>query len=148
MMRGNRSFNERDDMLLYGLVFLHTANSSYLLHYISLHFSISSRQTMRPPPPPIKWVPEALFLQMKRQRREADHSPPRSIPPFPHTSSWHSASLVKHRDNSINFVELIFITKIYFYTSVLMKEQQTHFNNLIYHMHTQYIYTYIYKYRH
>jgi hypothetical protein len=42
----------------------------------------------------------------------ADHSPPSSaevkkggtIPPFPHMSSWHSAELIKHRDE---FAELI-----------------------------------------
>jgi hypothetical protein len=41
---------------------------------------------------------------------EADHSPPssaeirngRTIPPVPHVSSWHSASLIKHRDNFFN----------------------------------------------
>jgi hypothetical protein len=44
---------------------------------------------------------------VKRQRREADHLPPSRaevkkggpIPPHSHMSSWHSASLIKHRDN-------------------------------------------------
>jgi hypothetical protein len=51
--------------------------------------------------PPIKWVPEARFLGVKRSRREADHSPPSSvevknggaIPPLPHMSSWRGAEL-------------------------------------------------------
>jgi hypothetical protein len=30
----------------------------------------------RPPHPPIKWVPEALSLGVKRPGREVDHSPP------------------------------------------------------------------------
>jgi hypothetical protein len=44
---------------------------------------------------------------VKRQGREFDHSPPSSaevknggnIPPLSHMSSWHSAELIKHRDN-------------------------------------------------
>jgi hypothetical protein len=46
------------------------------------------------------------FLVGKAQAREVGHSPPSSAevkkggakPPFPHMSSWHSASLIKHRD--------------------------------------------------
>jgi hypothetical protein len=46
--------------------------------------------------------------QVKQQGREADFSPPSSveikksgsIPPLPRVSSWHSAYLIKHRDNS------------------------------------------------
>jgi hypothetical protein len=44
---------------------------------------------------------------VKRPGREAAHSPPSraevrnggAIPPLPYMSSWHSASLIKHRDN-------------------------------------------------
>jgi hypothetical protein len=43
----------------------------------------------------------------KAAGHEADHSPPSSVefknggamPPLPHTSSWHSAWSIKHRDN-------------------------------------------------
>jgi hypothetical protein len=52
--------------------------------------------------PPIQWVPGALSLRVKRQRREADHSPP-SSPEVkecvelcfhsPNTSSWSVAKL-------------------------------------------------------
>jgi len=31
-----------------------------------------------PTQPPIQWVPGALFLEVKRPGREADHSPPPS----------------------------------------------------------------------
>jgi hypothetical protein len=49
----------------------------------------------------------ALSLAVKRQRREADHSPPPSaevknggaILPLPHSFSWRSAWLIKRRDN-------------------------------------------------
>jgi hypothetical protein len=49
----------------------------------------------------------ALSPRLKRPGREADHSPPSSaevknggaIPPLPYMSSWHSAELIKHRDN-------------------------------------------------
>jgi hypothetical protein len=45
--------------------------------------------------PPIQWVPGAISSGVKRQGREADHSPPSSvevknggaIAPLPHTSS-------------------------------------------------------------
>jgi hypothetical protein len=47
--------------------------------------------------------------RIKRQGREADHSPPssvedkngRAITPLPHTSSWCGAWLIKHRDNFV-----------------------------------------------
>jgi hypothetical protein len=53
----------------------------------------------RAPQPPIQWVPRTLSLEVKWQRREADHLPPFSaevknvgvIPPLPHMSSWHIA---------------------------------------------------------
>jgi hypothetical protein len=49
--------------------------------------------------PRIQWVPGALSSGVKRQGREADHSPPASaevkkrgsIHPLPHTPSWRSA---------------------------------------------------------
>jgi hypothetical protein len=55
-------------------------------------FSTSSRPTMGLTQPPIQWVPWALSPQVKRQGREADHSPPSSAevknggatPPLPY----------------------------------------------------------------
>jgi hypothetical protein len=41
-------------------------------------FSTSSRPALGPTPPPIQWVPGALSREVKRQGREADHSPPTS----------------------------------------------------------------------
>jgi hypothetical protein len=51
------------------------------------------------PTHPIQWAPGALPPGVKRQGREADHSPPSStevkkygaIPPLPRMPSWHSA---------------------------------------------------------
>jgi hypothetical protein len=37
-----------------------------------------TRQALGPTQPPIQWVPGALFLGVKRQEREAVHSPPSS----------------------------------------------------------------------
>jgi hypothetical protein len=37
--------------------------------------STASTPTLGPTQPPIQWVPEALSLGVKRQVREADHSP-------------------------------------------------------------------------
>jgi hypothetical protein len=42
-------------------------------------FSTSSGPAMGPTQPPIQWVPGALSLGVKRQGREADHSPPTSV---------------------------------------------------------------------
>jgi hypothetical protein len=39
---------------------------------------ISSRPPLGPAQPPIQWVMGALSSRMKRQEREADHSPPTS----------------------------------------------------------------------
>jgi hypothetical protein len=36
---------------------------------------MSSRPALGPTQPPIEWVPGALSLGVKRQEREADHSP-------------------------------------------------------------------------
>jgi hypothetical protein len=41
-------------------------------------FSTVSRTDLGPTQPPIQWVPQALFLGIKRPGREADHSPPSS----------------------------------------------------------------------
>jgi hypothetical protein len=58
--------------------------------------STSSRPVLGPIQTPIQRVPGALSPGVKRQRRDADYSPPFSIevknvgaiPPLPHTSSW------------------------------------------------------------
>jgi hypothetical protein len=39
-------------------------------------FSTASRPALGPTQPPIQWVPGALSMGVKRQAREADHSPP------------------------------------------------------------------------
>jgi hypothetical protein len=73
-------------------------------------FSITSRSALGPTQSPIRWVLGAISPRVKRLRREADHSPPSSaevkkggaIPPLPHMSSWHSDSLINHRDNFIS----------------------------------------------
>jgi hypothetical protein len=59
-------------------------------------FSTSSRLTLGPTQPPIQWVLGALSPGVKRQGREADHSPPASaevkkIWIYTFTPSWHSA---------------------------------------------------------
>jgi hypothetical protein len=67
-----------------------------------LLFSIASRPALGLTQPPIQWVPG-----VKRPGSEADHSPPSSIKmknggavlPLPRVSSWHSAKLIKHRNN-------------------------------------------------
>jgi hypothetical protein len=41
----------------------------------SFQFSILSRQTLGPNQSPIQWVTEAFSPGVKRQGREADHSP-------------------------------------------------------------------------
>jgi hypothetical protein len=41
----------------------------------NFHFSISSRPALGPTQPPIQWVPGAVSPGVKRQRREAEHSP-------------------------------------------------------------------------
>jgi hypothetical protein len=62
-------------------------------------FYEASRQALGPTGPPIQWVLKALSPVIKRQWREADHSPSSSaevesggtISPLPHMSSWYSA---------------------------------------------------------
>jgi hypothetical protein len=44
----------------------------------NVHFSISSSPALGSTQPPIKWVAGALPPGVKRQGREADHSPPTS----------------------------------------------------------------------
>jgi hypothetical protein len=54
-------------------------------------YSAAFRPALGPTQPPIQWVPEALSLEVKRLKREADHSPTSSadvkndgaIPPLP-----------------------------------------------------------------
>jgi hypothetical protein len=49
------------------------------------------RLGLKPTQPPVQWVPGAVSLRVKRQMRQADHSPPASvevknggaIPPLP-----------------------------------------------------------------
>jgi hypothetical protein len=58
-----------------------------------------SRPALGPTKIPIELVSGAVSSGLKRQGREADHSPPSSaevkndgaIPPHPHMSAWHSA---------------------------------------------------------
>jgi hypothetical protein len=38
-------------------------------------FTTMSKMALEPTQPPIKWVPGALSLEVKRPGREADHSP-------------------------------------------------------------------------
>jgi hypothetical protein len=59
------------------------------------------RPVLRPTQPPIRWVPGALSLGVKRPRCEADHSPPSSAEvknAWSYTPSWRGAQL-KQRDN-------------------------------------------------
>jgi hypothetical protein len=65
----------------------------------SFLFSVAFIPVLGPTQPSILGVPGALSPGIERQGREAHHSPPSktkvkkggAIPPFPHTSSWHSA---------------------------------------------------------
>jgi hypothetical protein len=70
-------------------------------------FTTASRPVLEPTQPPIQWVPGSLSLGVKRQGREADHSPPPSAEVkeyvelylhYSNTPSWRGAQL-KHRDN-------------------------------------------------
>jgi hypothetical protein len=81
-------------------------------------FSTACRPPRRPRRSPIYWVPGALYPEVKRQGREADHLPPSSaevknggaIPPLLHMSSWHSAQLIKHTDNFTSFTYSLALT--------------------------------------
>jgi len=60
-----------------------------------LLFTTASRPALEPTQRPIQYIPTALSLGVKQQRREADHSPLApmlrmggTIPSFTHTSSW------------------------------------------------------------
>jgi hypothetical protein len=65
----------------------------------NFHFSMSFRPAVGPYQPPIQWVPGAVSSGVKRQGREADHSPSASAEvrkmwiytSTPHTPSWRSA---------------------------------------------------------
>jgi hypothetical protein len=68
------------------------------------------RQALGPTQPPVQWVSGALSPGVKRQGREADHSPPNiaevkkmwiytSTPPHAF-----KAYLVKHRDKTLPFI--------------------------------------------
>jgi hypothetical protein len=70
-------------------------------------FSTASIPVLGPVQPAIQWVPGPLSPEVKRQGREADHSPPSSaeaknsaaISPIPNTPSWRFPYLIKHRDS-------------------------------------------------
>jgi hypothetical protein len=59
-------------------------------------FSVTSKPALGLTQIPIQWEQGPHLQEVKRLRREADHSPPYSakiknggaIPPLPHTSSW------------------------------------------------------------
>jgi hypothetical protein len=44
-----------------------------------LLYTTASKPALGPTQPPIQWVPGALSLGVKRQGREADHSPPSNV---------------------------------------------------------------------
>jgi hypothetical protein len=58
----------------------------------------------------------ALFPRIKRQGREAGHSPPSSavvnnggvIPPLRHISARYNASLIKHRNNLVTVIRRVY----------------------------------------
>jgi hypothetical protein len=69
-------------------------------------FITVSRTDLGPTQPPIQWVPEALFVGVKRLERETDHSPPSSAEvknALSYTSTpqhvFMAWCLVKHRDD-------------------------------------------------
>jgi hypothetical protein len=75
-------------------------------------FSTASKLILRFTQPPIQWVRGVLSPSIKRSESEADYSPPSSaevengwsIQPLPHMPSWHSAQLIKHRNNFTFFL--------------------------------------------
>jgi hypothetical protein len=88
---------------LFEMNVLHVAYYGFVLLFL---FITASRPAVGPTQPPMRWVPRALFLGIKRPGREADHSPSSdsevkmcgAIPPLPIMSSWRRALLSKHRD--------------------------------------------------
>jgi hypothetical protein len=77
-------------------------------------FTTASRTALGTTQPPIRWVPGALPLGVKRPVREADHSSPSNAEVkecvelylhSPTTPSWHGAQL-KHRDNFNSYLYL------------------------------------------
>jgi hypothetical protein len=83
-------------------------------------FTTASRTSLGPTEPPIKWVPGALSLGVKRHGREADHSPTSSAEVkewvelylhSPNTPSW-SGAYLKHRDNFTFTLPFTFTPKI------------------------------------
>jgi hypothetical protein len=79
-----------------------------------------SRLALWPNQPPVQWSPGSLFLKVKRQGHEADHSPPSSakvkkggsITPHPSMSSRQSAQLIMHRDVTLSVLNLEHIINI------------------------------------
>jgi hypothetical protein len=91
-------------------------------------FDTASRLALGLTQPPIQWVPRTLPLEVKRPRREADHSPPysdeikESVDLYlhsPNTSSWRDSQL-KHRDTFT----------FYLWFSILDKEIQANVHKL------------------
>jgi hypothetical protein len=77
----------------------------------NFHFSRSTRPALKPNQPPMKWVKWAFSLELKRQGRGADHSPPTSAEV---KNTWVCISTpplclyvvvldFKHRDNIIHY---------------------------------------------
>jgi hypothetical protein len=84
---------------------------------------MSSRLALGPTQPPIKWLPWGLTPGGKMPRHGADHSSPTKAEvensvysSTPHTSSWCSIQLVKHRDNFSFIFSFSFFT--FYYVSV------------------------------
>jgi hypothetical protein len=62
-------------------------------------FFAESGSVLRSTQPPMQWIQRDLSAGIKRQGREAEHSPPssaevrngRTATPFPHMPAWHNA---------------------------------------------------------
>jgi hypothetical protein len=92
----------------------------------NFHFSIS-RPDLRITQPPMIWILGALSPGVKWLGHETDHSPPNSAKVKktwiytstpPHTSSWRSASSVKHR----NYFIIIHIFNIIFLSTHMFSD--------------------------
>jgi hypothetical protein len=104
---------------------------------LGIFFTTASRTVLRPTQPPIQWVPEALSLGVKRQGREADHSPPSSAEVkkcvelyihSPNRPSWSGPELKKStRQLYLTFYLLLihFIRQFLVSISVLLKDDAT-----------------------